>query len=132
MKRIYLLLALLLLSSGLFAQTAPPFYDEVQAIKKLDQIYEHPAHPIVFTGSSSIRKWKTLQVAFGPYNVLNRGIGGAVIADIDRYANDLIFTYEPRQIVLYVGENDLPDAAATPDSILKRSVRLFAKIRARL
>lgn len=38
--------------------------------------------PIVFVGSSSIRKWDDLQVSFGSYNVMNRGIGGAVIDNI--------------------------------------------------
>ena len=123
-----------LLPFAAHAQTPAPhaFYDEVATIKKYDKQYQFPAHPVLFVGSSSIRKWDGLQVAFGAYNVLNRGIGGAVINDITYYLDDIVFPYKPRQIVLYVGENDLPDNNATADTILNRTVRLFTAIRAGL
>jgi lysophospholipase L1-like esterase len=130
MKRILLLL--LLQASILSAQNQPRNYDDVQAIKRYDQMYQAPAHPIVFVGSSSIRKWESLQVAFGNYNVINRGIGGAVTNDISYYLNDIVFPYAPRQIVIYVGENDLPDDRATADTILNRTKKLYHLIRAKL
>jgi lysophospholipase L1-like esterase len=130
MKRTLLLL--LLQASILSAQTQPRYYDDVQAIKRYDKMYQAPAHPIVFVGSSSIRKWEGLQVAFGNYNVINRGIGGAVTNDISYYLNDIVFPYAPRQIVLYVGENDLPDDRATADTILNRTKKLYHLIRAKL
>jgi lysophospholipase L1-like esterase len=114
------------------AQTTPRYFDDVQTIKKYDQMYQAPAHPIVFVGSSSIRKWDGLQVAFGNYNIINRGIGGAVTNDIAFYLNDIVFPYEPRQIVIYVGENDLPEVRATADTILNRTKKLYKMIRAKL
>ncbi|MGC4021572.1 MAG: GDSL-type esterase/lipase family protein [Cyclobacteriaceae bacterium] len=111
---------------------AQRYNDDIQVIKKFDAIYQSPAHPILFVGSSSIRKWDGLQVAFGKYNVLNRGIGGAVIKDIIYYLNDLVFIYQPRQIVLYVGENDLPVEQMTVDSILFQTKKLYQLIRAKL
>jgi lysophospholipase L1-like esterase len=114
------------------AQTTPRYFDDVQTIKKYDQMYQVPAHPIVFVGSSSIRKWDGLQVAFGNYNIINRGIGGAVTNDIAFYLNDIVFPYEPRQIVIYVGENDLPEVRATADTILNRTKKLYKMIRAKL
>ncbi len=114
------------------AQEKHAFWNEVQTFKAYDQQIRTPVHPIVFTGSSSIRKWDDLQIAFGSYNVMNRGIGGAVVNDIIYYLNELVFTYEPRQIVLYAGENDLPDASVTPDTVLNRTKQLFSKIRAKL
>lgn len=98
----------------IFGQEKPPFWSDVQAIKAYDQIYAPPKNPILFVGSSSIRLWVDFSATFKNYTVLNRGIGGAVTKDIDRYLGDLVFPYQPRQIVLYVGENDLlssPDAA---------------------
>ena len=115
-----------------FAQTQPALWDEVQILKKFDQQYKTPPHPILFVGSSSIRKWDDLQLAFGKYNVLNRGIGGAVVNDIIYYLNDIVFPYDPRQIVLYVGENDLLDERSTADSILNRTKKLYHLIRTRL
>jgi lysophospholipase L1-like esterase len=113
-------------------QDRPSFWDDVQAIKKFDELYQTPPHPILFVGSSSIRKWDGLQVTFGNYNVINRGIGGAVIKDIVFYLNDIVFPYQPRQIVLYVGENDVPNATLTADSILNQTKKLFRLIRAKL
>jgi lysophospholipase L1-like esterase len=108
----------------------PPFYDDVQTIKAYDRMFAPVKDPIVFVGSSSIRKWDDLQVSFGSYNVLNRGIGGSVIDNIIYYANELIFAYKPRQIVLYVGENDLAGSAV--DTILAKTKRLVELIRSRL
>lgn len=108
------------------------FAAEVETFRRWDRQFQVPPHPIVFTGSSSIRKWDNLQVAFGSYNVINRGIGGAVTNDITYFLKDLVFAYQPRQLILYVGENDLPDNGTTADSILQRTIRLFTAIREKL
>jgi lysophospholipase L1-like esterase len=131
-KYLYLLLLLLVFGPAASAQSNPPFWDEVQAIKAYDKVYQQQPQPIVFVGSSSIRKWEHLQVAFGKYNVINRGIGGAYINDIIRYLDDIVFAYHPRQIVLYVGENDITAANETADTILNRTERLFKAIRAKM
>jgi len=135
MKRCIILIAafqLFLIVCSAQTQTQPNFWNDVQTIKNYDKIYQTPAQPILFVGSSSIRKWQSLQVAFGEYNVINRGIGGAVINDIVFYLNDIVFPYRPRQIVLYVGENDLPDQSVTADTVLNRTIKLFNMIRAKL
>ena len=126
------LLAIISLNTQLNAQEKPRFWDEVQTIKQFDKMYAAPKNPVLFVGSSSIRKWNDVEITFAKYKVMNRGIGGAVINDIIFYANDIIFPYKPRQIVLFVGENDLPDSTSTPDSILNRTQRLFTLIRSKL
>jgi lysophospholipase L1-like esterase len=113
----------------LAAQDHPAYWNDIQVIKKYDNIYAPPEHPILFIGSSSIRKWDDLERTFAKYKVMNRGIGGAVVNDITRYANDIVFPYHPRQVVIYVGENDLVDEQSTADSILVRTRRLLQLIR---
>lgn len=133
MKKQFTLLALLFLIVQLsFAQEKPQYWDDIQIIKKYDKIYNPNENSILFVGSSSIRKWDHLQQAFGRYNVLNRGIGGAVIDDIIFYLNDLVFTYKPREIVIYVGENDLPNEKETPEIILNKTIQLFTAIHEKL
>ena len=132
LKRLSLFVLLLFAVGAASAQSQAPFWDEVQAIKAYDKVYQQQPHPIVFVGSSSIRKWEHLQVAFGAYNVMNRGIGGAYVNDIIRYLDELVFVYQPRQIVLYVGENDIVMPDETPDTILNRTIRLFKAIRAKM
>lgn len=118
--------------AALVAQDKPAFWDDVQTIKAYDRMYEPPASPILFVGSSSIRKWNDLERTFASYVVMNRGIGGAVTNDITRYLDDIVFPYHPRQIVIYVGENDLPQQTTTADSVLARTKLLIGAIRAKL
>ena len=117
------------ITADIFAQQKPRYWDDVEIIKKYDQLYSPPRNPILFTGSSSIRKWNDLERTFSNYTVLNRAIGGAVINDISFYLKPLVLIYKPRQVVLYVGENDLPDTASTPDSIFNRTKALLRTIR---
>ncbi len=132
MKKYLLLLVIICFTKNGHTQENPRFWDEVQTIKQFDNMYAAPKNSILFVGSSSIRKWDDVEITFAKKKVMNRGIGGSVINDIMRYADDIIFPYKPRQIVIFVGENDLPDEASTPDSILNRTQRLFTLIRSRL
>jgi lysophospholipase L1-like esterase len=128
----WLLSALLLLGvTTVQAQDKPPFWQDVQTIKAYDQIYAPPEHPILFIGSSSIRLWVDFTKTFKDYTVLNRGIGGAVTKDIDHYVEDLVFPYQPKQVVIYVGENDLL-AAPDAETVFEDFKKLYLHIRTRL
>ena len=130
MRKINFLLILISIwySAEVIAQAKPRFWEDVQTIKQYDKIYAPPKDPILFVGSSSFRVWDDLERTFADYGVLNRGVGGTVINDIAYYINDLIIPYHPRQIVLYVGENDLANENTTSDSILFRTKRLLTLI----
>ncbi|SEW28666.1 Lysophospholipase L1 [Chitinophaga sp. YR573] len=132
MKKLLFFVFLIIAGETLSAQNKQAYREDVQTIRKYDQMYEPPYQPILFIGSSSIRKWNDLERTFADYVVLNRGIGGAVVNDITYYLNDIVFPYHPRQIVIYVGENDLPDEQSTADSVLNRTKRLIEGIRAKL
>jgi len=115
-------------SSG---QDKPPFWEDIQTIKQYDKIYMPPARPILFIGSSSIRLWVDFSKTFKDYTVLNRGVGGEVTNDTDRYLDDIVFPYQPKQLVIYVGENDLLKA---PDGeyVFEEFKKLYTHIRNRL
>lgn len=115
-----------------FSQEYYRFWDDVQTIKKFDKIYKPNDNPIVFVGSSSLRLWNDVEQVFARCNVLNRGLGGTVINDIIYYADILIFDYQPRQVVIYVGENDLGDGTTPADTIFARTQKLFYIIREKL
>ncbi|SJZ88373.1 GDSL-type esterase/lipase family protein [Sediminibacterium ginsengisoli] len=133
MKKLNILLLILFLSGSLklVAQDKPDFWDDVQVIKQYDKMFSQPKGAILFTGSSSIRLWSDLGSMFRNYTVINRGVGGAVTNDIDRYVEDIIVPYKPRQIVLYIGENDVLKAP-NGDTIFLRFKKLFEHIRSRL
>jgi lysophospholipase L1-like esterase len=87
-----------------------------------------PAHPIVFTGSSSVRMWRTLAEDFPGRAVLNRGFGGSQLRDATWYADEVAIHYRPRQIVLYSGDNDI-DAGRTPEQVRDDFRAFVARIR---
>jgi lysophospholipase L1-like esterase len=126
------LLFTLVSAAGLQGQSKHRYWKDVQAIKKYDKIYTPPADPILFIGSSSIRKWPNPQKAFCNHVILDRGIGGAVINDMIYYADDIIFPYHPKQLVIYVGENDAPHKDETPEIILNRFKKLYRLLRSKL
>jgi lysophospholipase L1-like esterase len=72
---------------------------------------------IVFTGSSSVRSWRTLHQDMYPLVVVNRGFGGAQIAHVSLYAHRIILPYRPRAVVLYAGVDDLI-WGKTPEDVL--------------
>src|ERR1044071_633737 len=107
MKSTYFLFLILIAFSSQLNAQKPPFYDEIQGFKKEDSIKPPPKHAILFVGSSSFHFWTDVQDYFPGYAIINRGFGGSSLPDVIHYANDIIFPYQPKQIVIYCGENDL-------------------------
>lgn len=118
--------------SSFYAQEKRIYWAEVQKIKNADKLHIPKKNPIIFVGSSSIRLWKNAEKIFAKYHVLNRGIGGAHVDDIIYYANQLILDYEPRQVVVYIGENDLKYESVSADTVFERTKKLFSIIRDKL
>lgn len=132
LKKIKLFIALLLCTGFVKAQHAP-FYSEIQQFKMKDRAHFPPKHAILFLGSSSFRKWADVQKYFPGYTIINRGFGGSSLPDAIRYADEIVFPYQPRQVVIYEGDNDLASSEKiTPDSVLNRFKSLFYLIRKRL
>src|SRR5512136_2002320 len=80
------------------------------AIRKFearDRRQPPPANVIVFTGSSSITFWASLEQDMAPLPVINRGFGGSRIDDVVYYADRIVIPYHPRATVLFAGTNDI-------------------------
>ena len=108
----------------------PAFWNDIQAFKKQDSVSFPPANAILFIGSSSFTLWKDVQNYFPGYTIINRGFGGSALSDQIRYANDIIFPYTPKQIVIYCGENDLASSdTVTTAIVFTRFKQLFQMIR---
>jgi len=80
---------------------------EIAAYERMDRTNPPPKGAVLFTGSSTIRKWTTLAEDLPGWRVLNRGFGGSEIADATYFAPRLIFPCQPRMVVLRAGGNDL-------------------------
>ena len=108
----------------------PPFWNDIQNFKKQDSISFPPKKAILLIGSSSFTKWTDVQEYFPGYTIINRGFGGSTLLDQIRYANDIIFPYQPKQIVIYCGENDLASSdAVTAQMVFDRFKALYQMIR---
>ena len=90
-----------------WAQDPTRFEGDILAFERADQANPPPPAPAVFTGSSSIRGWPNLPVAFPDYPVLNRGFGGSEMSDLLHYFDRVVAAYEPSLVVVYEGDNDL-------------------------
>lgn len=108
----------------------PAFWNDIQSFKKQDSISFPPKNAILFIGSSSFTMWKDVADHFPGYTIINRGFGGSTLLDQIRYANDIIFPYEPKQIVIYCGENDLASSdTVTAPIVVDRFIKLYEMIR---
>lgn len=80
---------------------------ELLAFEAQDATNPPPKRPIVFTGSSSIRMWTNLVQDFPNLGVMNRGFGGSQLSDVNEHFERLVLQYNPRQVVIYCGGNDI-------------------------
>ena len=132
MKRIFIILFFAFLVIPVANAQQWPFFDEVQAYRKQDSISVPPRNAILFIGSSSFRLWKNMQDDFPGYTIINRGLGGSSLPDIIHYADEMIFAYKPKQIIIYCGDNDLAASdTVTAETVVKRFGDLFELIRNR-
>jgi lysophospholipase L1-like esterase len=105
-------------NTSLYAQ---PFKQEILQFQKSDSIVMPPKGQIVFAGSSSFTKWKDVAMYFPGYPIINRGFGGATLVDLIFYVDEAIIQYQPSQVFIYCGENDMADVdTVSPATVLER------------
>ena len=104
---------------------------DIAAFEAADRTNPPPKHAILFIGSSGIRKWRTLAKDFPQHQVINRGFGGSEMIDSMHFAERIVLPYEPRQIFVRAGGNDLA-AEKTPEQVLAAFKEFVAKVHAKL
>ena len=103
----------------------------ISAFEAADKANPPPQGAILFIGSSTIVRWKTLAQDFPEHQVINRGFGGSQIADSVFYADRIVIPYRPRLIVLRAGGNDI-HAGKTPEQVLADFKSFVEKVRTKL
>ncbi len=113
--------------------TAPPYAQDIAAFKQADRQSPPAMGQILFIGSSSFTRWTDAQSYFPTHPILNRAFGGSTLLDVTRYVADVVFPYQPKQIVIYCGENDFAaDSKLTAQDAVARFKTLFGLIRRQL
>lgn len=111
----------------------PQFWEsEIAAYEQGDRASPPKPGVIVFTGSSSIRKWETLRADMQPLDVVNRGFGGSRLAHATYYARRIITPYRPRAVVLYADNDLVVRGWGSPQTVLEDFKRFVDAIHADL
>lgn len=104
---------------GEVEQFLPIFPDVIARWSAQDTLGGWPDNPVVFVGSSSIRRWENLAHAYTDFSPLQRGFGGTQLGEVALYAHELVGRHNPRAIVLFAGTNDV-DAGVAPSVVVDR------------
>lgn len=129
-----LLLTFITMSTSLVAQDAAvkekPYARDMRDFRMSDSLNKPAKGLYLFVGSSSIRMWDNLAQSFPNKKTLNRGFGGSTIPDVIENIETVIYPYNPKHIVIYVGENDIAQGVSA-DETLKRFTELYLRVRER-
>ena len=129
-KKLKLTVLFLLVAFTIKAQDKPQFYNEIQNFKKQDSISFPPKNAILFIGSSTFTNWKDVSSYFLKKVIINRGFGGSSLPNVINYVGDIVYPYQPKQVVIYCGENDFTGNASA-QTVVNRVKKLVDTIRVR-
>jgi lysophospholipase L1-like esterase len=102
---------------------------QIASYERADRRQPPPRGTIVFTGSSTIRFWRTLVRDMAPLPVINRVFGGAHLAHVNAFAQRIVVPYAPAAVVLYCGDNDLGAwTGKRPDTIVNEFTRFVSLV----
>jgi hypothetical protein len=79
-----------------------------------DDLEAGPPAPVVFVGSSSVRRWEGLARAYADRTPLQRGFGGAQLGEVALHTSALVTRHDPRVVVVYAGTNDVAAGVDAP------------------
>lgn len=110
---------LLISTFSLHSQNFEQWESDIQEFEQMDRENIYPTESVLFTGSSSIRLWDTLEEDMAPYPVIPRGFGGSSMPDLIHFADRFIGVHDFRALVLFVA-NDItgnPDTDRSPEEV---------------
>lgn len=127
MKKIFAAFLLLTFALIFSQEKKPIFWQDIQNFKKLDSESAPPKDAILLIGSSSFTKWQDVSDYFPEKVILNRGFGGSKLSDLNYYSEDLLNPYQPKQIIIYCGENDFADDDKLKADVIVERYKTFYK-----
>ena len=132
MKHLKFIFLFVFAFTALQAQEKAPFYNDIQQFKKQDSIKFPPKNAVLLIGSSTFTMWKDVQSYFPKHTIINRGFGGSSLPDVINYVGDVVYPYQPKQVVIYCGENDfMVGGGIHPKNVADRAKNLIQLIRAK-
>ena len=89
----------------------------------------HPPGMVVVTGSSSIRRWRSIDDDLAPTKIISTGIPGSNMNDLDYYLNELVLRYRPSAVVIYQGDNDSAIDSVSVDQVASKFKKIVTRIK---
>ena len=109
-----------------YLKQAETFAEEVAAITE-GPVPTWDTGIIVFTGSSSVRLWRDAGLLSKGSPIINTGFGGSTAFGLNLYLEDLVLQYDPKQVFIYEGDNDIA-AGRDTRTILEHLDTIFTRI----
>lgn len=118
-----------------YAKYKNTFEREIQKLEQLtDDTYKNDY--LLFIGSSSIRRWDTIEEDMSPFSVVKLGYGGAHYYDLIHYVERLVKNKEKAKAVILFVANDITGSISknslhsdlTPNKIKKLFKAISQKI----
>jgi len=106
------------------------FQDLIDEYGQADSLEPPLKNAVLFVGSSSIQGWKSLKADFPEIDVINRGMGGSHMSDLNYYLDELVFAYQPNAIVVYEGDNDIA-SGKSPKTVYKDFTKFMKQVRSK-
>ncbi|KXH81291.1 GDSL-type esterase/lipase family protein [Chryseobacterium kwangjuense] len=127
MKKILSAFLLLYFMLAFSQEKKPMFWEDIQNFKKQDQENPPPKNAILLIGSSSFTRWTDIVNYFPDKTLINRGFGGSRMTDLNDFADDLLNPYQPKQIIIYCGDNDFADNHDLKAKVVVNRFKTFYK-----
>lgn len=120
MKKILFFFLLFILTTNISAQypRASLWTADISGFASQDAVTGVQKDVVLFVGSSTFTMWSSLKTDFPNSKVLNRAFGGSMMTDLLYYFNQVVAPYNPRQVVLYEGDNDLYGTTKTAEEFM--------------
>ena len=87
-----------------------------------------PADSLLFFGSSSFRRWETMNADMVPYPSINRGYGGAKYVDMVLFAERMLKPHQYRALLLFSANDVKGEAADSSPEEVECAVREIIRI----
>ena len=104
-----------------------PWEETIREFERQDAQGQVARGQILFVGSSTFTRWNLAQY-FPQPDLVNRGFGGSKLYEVADLAERYVTPPQPRQIVLYAGDNDLGQGRS-PQQVLEAFRQFVAKVR---
>ncbi|WP_026777273.1 GDSL-type esterase/lipase family protein [Polaribacter sp. Hel_I_88] len=127
-RKLILIAFLLIRFAILYGQDSNRFTKQVQNLYKKEYHFNPGKKLVVFTGSSSIRKWIDIQDYFPTVNVINNGFGGSEFSDLTHFYDELILKHAPEILFIYEGDNDIGRGKSV-HKVKRQAINLVKRIK---